>query len=167
MVGIIGDRMEQLGENGEYWMGRLRVIWIVNSELQGGSPRLCRLRPTSVGFEWRSIWNVLAQIGHMESPNWVASCVNQSDDTLPYFTGVQWDSVRATHGVSTEAYVWETTLGWGWTWPGLLVTSWMVATRSASGPACVVFLVYTLARLTIDSNLHDTLGYGGWLICRI
>jgi hypothetical protein len=51
MVGIIGDRMEQLGENGEYWMGRLRVIWIVNSELQGGSPRLCRLRPTSVGFE--------------------------------------------------------------------------------------------------------------------
>jgi hypothetical protein len=51
MVGIIGDQMEQLGENAEYWMGRLRVIWIVNSELQGGSPRLCRLRPTSVGSE--------------------------------------------------------------------------------------------------------------------
>jgi hypothetical protein len=38
----------QLGDNGEYWMGRLRVVWIVNLELQGGSPRLCRLRPVSV-----------------------------------------------------------------------------------------------------------------------
>jgi hypothetical protein len=26
MVGKIGDRARQLGENGEYWMGRLRVI---------------------------------------------------------------------------------------------------------------------------------------------
>jgi hypothetical protein len=51
MVGIIGDQTEQLGENGEYCMGRLRVIWIINSKLQGGSPRLCRLRPASVGSE--------------------------------------------------------------------------------------------------------------------
>jgi hypothetical protein len=49
--GIIGDRAGQLGENGEYRMGRLRVVWIVNSKLQGGSPRLCRLRPVSVGSE--------------------------------------------------------------------------------------------------------------------
>jgi hypothetical protein len=49
MVGIIGDRAGQLGENGEYWMGRLRMGWIVYSELQDGSPRLCRLRPASVG----------------------------------------------------------------------------------------------------------------------
>jgi hypothetical protein len=41
--------------------------------------------------------------------NWVASCVTELDDTLPHFTGVQWDSVRGTHGVSTEAYVWKTT----------------------------------------------------------
>jgi hypothetical protein len=33
------------------------------------------------------------------------------DDTLPQFTGVQWDSVRATHGVSAEAYAWKTVLG--------------------------------------------------------
>jgi hypothetical protein len=38
LVGIIGDRMGQLGESGEYYMERLRVIWIINSELQGGSP---------------------------------------------------------------------------------------------------------------------------------
>jgi hypothetical protein len=33
MVGIIEDRAGQFGENREYWMGRLRVVWIVNSEL--------------------------------------------------------------------------------------------------------------------------------------
>jgi hypothetical protein len=32
-VGIIGDWVGQLGESGEYWMGRFRVIWIINSEL--------------------------------------------------------------------------------------------------------------------------------------
>jgi hypothetical protein len=40
-VGIIGYRAEQLGETREYWMRRLRVVWIVNSELQGGNPYLC------------------------------------------------------------------------------------------------------------------------------
>jgi hypothetical protein len=30
----------------------------------------------------------------------------------------------------------------------------------SSRPACVVLSGYTLARLSIDSNLHDTLGYG-------
>jgi hypothetical protein len=51
LVGIIGDWAGQLGGNGEYWMRRLRVVWTINSELQRGSPRLCRLRPTSVGSE--------------------------------------------------------------------------------------------------------------------
>jgi hypothetical protein len=50
-------------------------------------------------------------MGHVESPNLVASCVDELDDTLPWFPGVQWDSVRATHSVSDEAYVWKTTLG--------------------------------------------------------
>jgi hypothetical protein len=119
-------------------MGRLRVVWIVNSELQGGGPRLCRLRPVSVGSEWTSIWNVLTHTRHMESPNWVVSCVNELDDSLPSLTGVQWDSVWATHSVSIEAYEWKTTLGRGRTRPNFLVTSWIVATRGASEPACVV-----------------------------
>jgi hypothetical protein len=38
MVDIIGDRAGQLGGNEEYYMGRLRVVWIINYELQGGSP---------------------------------------------------------------------------------------------------------------------------------
>jgi hypothetical protein len=47
----------------------------------------------------------------MESPNLVASCVDELDDVLPRFMGVQWDSARATHGVSAEAYAWKTALG--------------------------------------------------------
>jgi hypothetical protein len=55
--------------------------------------------------------NVLTHTGHMESPDLVALCGNGLDDTLPRFTGVQWDSVRATHGVSTEAYAWKMAIG--------------------------------------------------------
>jgi hypothetical protein len=47
---------------------------------------------------------VLTQPGHMESPNLVASCADGLDDTLSHFTCLQWDSVRATKGVSAEAY---------------------------------------------------------------
>jgi hypothetical protein len=51
MVDIIGVWVGQLGKNGEYWMGMLRMVWIINLELQGGSPCLCQLRHASVGFE--------------------------------------------------------------------------------------------------------------------
>jgi hypothetical protein len=118
--------------------GKVESVPIANSELKGGSPRLCWLRPTSVGSEWTRIWNILTHMGHMEFPNWVASCVDELDDTLPRFTGVQWDSVQATHVVSAEAYLWKTALGWGRTQLGLLIMSWIVATRGASGPVCVV-----------------------------
>jgi hypothetical protein len=40
----------------------------------------------------------------------VALCVVKLDDTLPLFTGVQWNSVWATLGVSAEAYTWKMTL---------------------------------------------------------
>jgi hypothetical protein len=55
--------------------------------------------------------NVLMHMRHKESLNLVASCVDELDDTLPRFTGVQWDSVWVTHGESTEAYAWKTALG--------------------------------------------------------
>jgi hypothetical protein len=57
--------------------------------------------------------NLVASCVNMESPNLVASCVDGLGDTLPCFTGVQWDSVQATHSVSVEAYVWKTALGQG------------------------------------------------------
>jgi hypothetical protein len=59
----------------------------------------------------------------MESPNLVASCDDGLDDTLPHFMGVQWDSVRATHGVSAEAYTWKMALGQGRTQPDSLTMS--------------------------------------------
>jgi hypothetical protein len=67
--------------------------------------------------------NVLTHTWHMESPDLVASCADGLDDILPRFTGVQWDSVWATHGVSTEAYVWKMTLERGRTQPDSLITS--------------------------------------------
>jgi hypothetical protein len=112
-------------------MGRKGSGLIWYSKLQGGSPCLCRLRPASVEPRWTSIWTVLTDMGHMESPNWVASCVEELDDTLPHFIDVQWDSVQATHGVSTEAYTWKIALGRGKTQPGFLVMSWIVATHGA------------------------------------
>jgi hypothetical protein len=131
-VGRIRDRAGQLGKTGEYWMGRMRVVWIINSELHGCSPDLCRLRPTSVGSKWTSFDYVLAHTGVFWGPaNLVASCVTELDDTLPRFMGVQWDSVWVTHGVSTKAYAWQMALGRGRIRPDCLITSWTVATRGA------------------------------------
>jgi hypothetical protein len=50
-------------------------------------------------------------MGHMKSRDLVVLCVVELDDTLPHFMGVQWDRVRAIHGVSAEAYGWKTALG--------------------------------------------------------
>jgi hypothetical protein len=55
--------------------------------------------------------NLLTHIGHLQSSNLVASCVNGLNDTLPRFTGVQWDIVWATHGMFAKADAWKTTLG--------------------------------------------------------
>jgi hypothetical protein len=63
---------------------------------------------------------LLTHTGHMESPNLVALCVDGLDDTLPRFSGVQWDSFRATHGVSAKAYAWKMALGQGTTRPDSL-----------------------------------------------
>jgi hypothetical protein len=46
----------------------------------------------------------------MESPNLVALCVTELDDTLPPY-GCYTGWCRATHSVSTEAYAWKTALG--------------------------------------------------------
>jgi hypothetical protein len=83
-------------------------------------------------------FNVLTHTGHMESPNLVASCVDELGDTLPHFTGVQWDSVRATYDVPTKAYAWKTTLGM----VGPDLTSWprreLLPLVLPSWPTCVM-----------------------------
>jgi hypothetical protein len=105
------------------------LIW--NSELQGVSPYLCRLRPTSVEPCWISIWNVLMHTGHMESLNWVASYLTETEAILPHLTGVHQDSAWATHGMSTEAYMWKTCSRVRWALIVSLVTLWIVATWGA------------------------------------
>jgi hypothetical protein len=75
----------------------------------------------------------------------IDSCVAELDDTLPHLTGVQWDSVRITHGVSIEAYTWKTALGRGWTWPDSLTASRTVATHGALlARGCYVVRFYLL-----------------------
>jgi hypothetical protein len=121
-------------------MGRKGSGLIWYSELQGGSPHLCRLRPALVGSEWTSIWNVLMHMGHMESANWVASCAAEMEAILPYLTDVWWDSVWVTHGVSAEAYAWKTCTRVRWALIISLTVSWTIATRGVLR-ACVCHVV--------------------------
>jgi hypothetical protein len=134
-------------------MGRKGSGLMWNLELQGCSPCLCRLSPASVGSEWTSIWNILTHTGHMESPNCVALCVDKLDNILPHFMGVQWDSVRATHGVFAEAYAWKMAVGWGRTRPDFLIMLWIVATRGAL--------------LTYVCRVVRFIPLQGWLLIRI
>jgi hypothetical protein len=64
-VGSMRDRAGQLGESGEYRMGRSESGMFSYSELQGGSPCLCRLRTASVGPPVTSIDYVLMHTGYM------------------------------------------------------------------------------------------------------
>jgi hypothetical protein len=66
--------------------------------------------------------NVLTYTGHMESPNLVALCADELDDTLPLY-GCYIGYCRATHGVSAEAYAWKMALGQGKTRPDSLTIS--------------------------------------------
>jgi hypothetical protein len=131
MVGIIGDRAGQSGENGEYWMGRKGSGLIWNSELQGGSPRLCRLRTERLAsvskFELCT-----GAYGILWGPaNWVALCAAEMEAILPYLIGVQWDSAWATHGVSAEAFAWKTCTRVRWALIVSLTVLWTVATSGA------------------------------------
>jgi hypothetical protein len=54
--------------------------------------------------------NVLVYTEYMESPNLVASCVAELDDTLPPY-GCYMGYCQATHGVFAKAYAWRMALG--------------------------------------------------------
>jgi hypothetical protein len=58
--------MGQLGESGEYRMGRLRVVYFHIRSSEGGSPRLCRLRTDRLALV-NKIDYVLAYMGFMGS----------------------------------------------------------------------------------------------------
>jgi hypothetical protein len=90
--------------------------------------------------------------------NLLALTVAELDDTLPYLTGDTWDSAWATHGVSAEAYAWKMCTRVRWAGLDSLIVvvncchSWCLR-----GPHVLCCQVISLARLTIDFNLHDTL----------
>jgi hypothetical protein len=93
-----------------------------------------------IGWVWMNKHlNVPMHTGHMESPNLVALCVTELDNTLPPY-GCYTGYYRATHDVSAKAYAWKTAQGCGRIWPDSLIVSWMVATRRAL-LACVCRVV--------------------------
>jgi hypothetical protein len=69
----------------------------------GQGPCWLGLNEQALIMYWR-IWDLWGPT------NLVALTVADLDDTPPYFMDVQWDSVRATHGVSVKAYTWKTAL---------------------------------------------------------
>jgi hypothetical protein len=48
LVGSMRDWVGQLGESGEYRMGRVREVYLHVRSSEGGSPCLCQLRTASV-----------------------------------------------------------------------------------------------------------------------
>jgi hypothetical protein len=120
----------QLGQSGEYWMGRRMSGLIRNSELQGGRPRLSWSRTGGLAPVSKSELCTGTYMIFCGPTNWVVSCVTEWDDTLSLY-GCYTGYYRATHGVSTEAYSWKMALGWGRTRPDSLIMSWIEATYGA------------------------------------
>jgi hypothetical protein len=140
MVAIIGVWVGQLGESGEYWMGRKGSGLIWNSELQGGSPRLSWLQTDRLALVSKFELCTCAYGISYGPTNWVASCVIEAKAILPYLTGVHRDSAWATHGVSAKAYVWKMCTRVRWALIIFLTTLWTVATCSTH-LACVCRVV--------------------------
>jgi hypothetical protein len=94
-------------------MGRLGRGLFSCLELRGGSPHLCGLRTDRLALLSKFELCTGAYGIFFGPVNLLASTVTELDDTPPCFTGVQKDSVWATDGVSVEAYLWKTALGYG------------------------------------------------------
>jgi hypothetical protein len=127
------DWAGQLRESGEYRTGRLRVVCFHIRSIEGGSPRLCRLRIASVGPCCNKHWVVYWRIRDLWGPtNLVASTLTELEDDT---------RVR-------------------WAWPNSLI---VIAKGGHScclrGSRVSCYQVDTLQGC-IDSNLHGTLGYG-------
>jgi hypothetical protein len=63
-------------------------------------------------------WHILAI---WNPTSLVASIVAELDDTLTRFTDDRKDSVRASHELPSEVFVWKTTVGRGRIWPNSLI----------------------------------------------
>jgi hypothetical protein len=137
-------------------MGRRMNGLIWNSELQCGSPCLTWLKTDRLASMIKFELYTGAYGIYWGPANWVVSCVAETEDILPYLTGVYQDIAWVTHGVFTEAYTWKTCTRVRWVLIVSLTTLWTIATRGALlDCVCHIVRFYTLVRLTIDLNLHD------------
>jgi hypothetical protein len=130
-------------------------------ELQVGSPRLGQLRTASVVPCYNKHWVVYWRIWDLWGPaNLVASTVTELDDTSLYFTDdigivfrpptdyqVRFSRGRRHYGTVGPARLFDSQCE-RWS---LVIYVWFT---------CVVLLGYFPCKVTIDSNLHDTLRYG-------
>jgi hypothetical protein len=81
---------------------------ILNSEFQGGSSHLSRLRTDRLAPVSKFELCIGAYMISWGPANYVASCVAKMKAILPYLTGVHWNCAWATYSVSAEAYAWTT-----------------------------------------------------------
>jgi hypothetical protein len=134
---------------------------MLDSELQGGSLHLCRLRTAPVvpycNKHWVAYWHIRDLWG---PTNLVASTVAELDDSPLYFTDdigivfgppmnypARFSHGRRHYGTVDPARLFDSQCKM---WP-LVIPVWF---------ACVVLSGYFPCNVTIDSNLRDTLGYG-------
>jgi hypothetical protein len=111
------DWAGQLGESGEYRMGRSESGPHDIRSSEGGSLHLCRLKSVSVGPPATSIDPLLTHMGYMGpckpssfDGHWVGRYLTSLHGCLE---GI---GVWATHGLPGEVFTSKTALGWGRIW---------------------------------------------------
>jgi hypothetical protein len=136
-IGKNGDRAGQLGESEEYHMGRSGRNLLSIRSSKGGSRRLCRLRPASVGPCWTSTWLCVSAYEIYGVPK-LSSTVCYWDGSFPTIPHGCLEGI--VHGPPTDCSPRHScekrALRWGGPWSHheilpLVVPSW---------PACVVLL---------------------------
>jgi hypothetical protein len=132
---LLWDRLRQLLKSGEYWMGSSESGPHDIQSSEGGSACLCRLRLCRLCALQQALSCILMHTGISPPQKLNSSMVTELDDTLPCFTNDRRDSVRATHGLPGEGFMWKTALRWSSTrsqlfdshrerWP-LMWPSWL------------------------------------------
>jgi hypothetical protein len=146
-AGTTWDRARQLGESGEYQMGRSGEVCCLVQSSKGGSFHLCRLRTNRLApvskFDY-----VLAHAGFMGSCKH-SSFIGHWDGSYPTIPAVMY--IGIVHGPPTDAHrgiAWRTCTRVRWAQIISLNVSWTVAT-------CGVFM-------TLRCHVVRWLSLQGW-----
>jgi hypothetical protein len=105
VCGFMLDQAGQLGESGEYQMGRLRVVCFYIRSSEAGSPRLWWLITDHLAPVNKIELCTDAYVIYRDPANVVASTVAELDNTPLYFT----DDIGTVWGPPTDAW-------WGIAW---------------------------------------------------